>query len=68
MLIKVYLVNGSHIDVEVAKDVKSAAEALLVDGVWGEERGEKILYAPSQIFRIRLVKPKPSLDKAAVSK
>ncbi len=66
MLIKVYLVNGSHVDVEVLKDAKGYAEALLVDGVWGEERGEKILYAPHQIFRIRLVKSKPVAKKVEV--
>ena len=64
MLIKVYLVNGKHIDIEVLKDAKAYAETLLCEGVWGEERGEKILYAPFQIFSIRLVKPKPAVKKA----
>ena len=68
-MIKIYLLNGSHVDVRVPNEKsKSYAEAFLVEGVWGEERGEQILYPPSQIFRIRLVKdkvaPKPEKKKA----
>ena len=64
-MIKIYLLNGSHVDLKVPDGKeKSYAEALMVEGVWGEERGEAILYPPSQIFRIRVVKPKPVVKLA----
>jgi hypothetical protein len=67
-LLKVYLLNGSHVDVEVAKDAKASAEKILETGIWGFERGEAILYPPSQVFRVRVVKSKPAPKPAKESK
>ena len=55
-LLKVYLLNGAHLDVPVDShiDPRIAAEALAERGVWGAERAEEFFYPPSQIFRIRV--------------
>ena len=71
MLLRVYLVNGKHTDVELKGSypkikgkpdvgVKEVASALAKDGVWSDVRGEEIFYPASQILYIRLVKDKVS--------
>ncbi len=55
-LLKVYLVNGTHYDIEVPAtlDPREEAEGLGKTGVWTVDRGEAFYYPPSQIFRIRV--------------
>ena len=55
-ILKVYLINGAHLDVPVESgvDPKDAAERLAEQGVWGAERAEEFFYPPSQIFRVRV--------------
>ena len=70
-LLKVYLLNGQHIDIELnEKGPKSkiVAETIGETGVWAEERGERIYYPPHQIFRIRLCKEKFVAPKVEVPK
>ena len=61
--LRVYLLNGKHIDVELKVSkadagAKGAAEDLVLIGVWANERGEDVFYPPSQISMVRVMKGK----------
>lgn len=58
-LIKVYLMNGKHVDVAVKKEAKAVAEEIAETGVWSDDRGEKVLYPVHQIVRVRICQDKP---------
>ena len=57
-LIKVYLIDGKHIDVEVKKEERSVAEVIAESGCWSKEREEDIFYPAHQILKVRLCKDK----------
>jgi len=57
-LIKVYLLNGQHIDLEVEKSIKPMAQEIADSGCWAREREEDIFYPSHQILKVRICKKK----------